>query len=328
MSLVVHFLNVGQGDCTIIEFPSGRVAMVDVHNLRCLDPSTREELIAEYHESREFVIARALGRSAGELDQAYVRKREQELTDPLAYYDTHVGSTRNIFRMIVTHPDMDHMTGLHRIHEQDPRKDILNFWHIGPYDFNLTDTTAEDWEESPYDARDWQTYRQLRGGEDGPRSLTKRRDAKGQYWTDDGIEIWAPTKELVDQAVQREEPNLASMILKVSYAGRSIVLGGDATEETWSQIYMSTAMTGITVLKASHHGRESGFHGLSVQEMAPWLTITSVGDKAHDATGRYRKHSAHTVSLRKSGDLRIEIREDGTVYYPESLEAHWLSQAA
>ena len=35
-------------------------------------------------------------------------------------------------------------------------------------------------------------------------------------------------------------------------------------------------MTGITVLKASHHGRKTGYHQPSVKEMSPWLTITSV----------------------------------------------------
>lgn len=30
----------------------------------------------------------------------------------------------------------------------------------------------------------------------------------------------------------------------------------------------------ITVLKASHHGRKSGYYGPAVKEMSPWLTIT------------------------------------------------------
>jgi len=40
MPLVVHFLNVGQGDCTIIQFPSGRVGIVDIDNLPILDDET------------------------------------------------------------------------------------------------------------------------------------------------------------------------------------------------------------------------------------------------------------------------------------------------
>jgi len=32
MPLVLHFLNVGHGDCTFIELPSGRLMMIDINN--------------------------------------------------------------------------------------------------------------------------------------------------------------------------------------------------------------------------------------------------------------------------------------------------------
>ena len=54
--------------------------------------------------------------------------------------------------LIITHPDMDHMTGLYRLHV-DTNKDIVNFWHTGFHDFNLADTTDQEWENSPYDKR-------------------------------------------------------------------------------------------------------------------------------------------------------------------------------
>src|SRR5258707_14853972 len=45
--LRVHFLNVGHGDCTIIEHPSGRLTMIDVNNSQDYDPESLEELKAE-----------------------------------------------------------------------------------------------------------------------------------------------------------------------------------------------------------------------------------------------------------------------------------------
>jgi len=225
---------------------------------------------------------------------------------------------------LVTHPDMDHMTGLYRIHEQDSNKSILNFWHTGNHDFNLADTTDEDWEASPYDKRDWDTYKKLRGGGDGVTALKKYQGDSGQFWTEDGVEIWAPTPELEKEAVEMSEPNVLSMIVKISYKGRSILLGGDATaDETWTKIYPNLNMTNIAVLKAAHHGRRSGYYGPAVKEMAPWLTITSVGEAAHDATRNYRRYSEYTVSLRKAGDIRIEVDDNGTLYYPKEIEKHW-----
>ena len=326
MPLVVHFINVGRGDCTIIEFPSGRIGVVDIDNLKVLDQDTRSEVLQEYHQSKDYLFAKALGKSQYELDEGVLKKATATLTDPLAYYNTHIGKEKNIFRLLITHPDMDHMTGLYRIHKQDSNKSILNFWHTGNHDFNLADNSDEDWDESPYDKRDWETYKKLRIG-DGIMSLKNYQGAKGQFWTEDGVELWAPTPELEKQAVEKEEPNILSMILKITFKDKSIVLGGDATaDETWSAIYPKIEMTGIAVLKASHHGRKTGYYGLAVKEMSPWLTITSVGEVAHDATNNYRRYSNHTVSLRKAGDIKITIDDDGTLYYPRKIEQYWKPQ--
>jgi competence protein ComEC len=324
MPLKVHFLNVGQGDCTIIEFPSGRVGMVDIDNLSILDRDTAREVLEEYGRSVEYLGAKALGRDMGREASEFYRKRYAPLTDPLAYYDTHIGRQKEIFRLLITHPDMDHMTGLYRLYEQE-RREILNFWHTGFHDFNLEDAS---WEGSPYDERDWETYKKLRAGvPGGPKSLQLYQGSTGNYWTDDSVEIWAPTPDLERLAVDKDEPNILSMVLKISYAGRSIVLGGDATaEESWPEICAAGIVSHVDVLKASHHGRKSGYYGPAVKAMSPWLTITSVADAEHDATENYRRYSRYTVSLRKAGDVRITIADDGTMYYPPSIEGHWKPQ--
>jgi hypothetical protein len=59
MPLTFHVLNVGQGDCTIIKFPSGRVAMVDIDNLRVLDKDTAAELVEEYRGTSDYTSAPA-----------------------------------------------------------------------------------------------------------------------------------------------------------------------------------------------------------------------------------------------------------------------------
>ncbi len=323
MPLKVHFLNVGRGDCTIIQFPSGRVGMVDIDNLKILDPDTRAETLADYRKSFGYQLGRTQTILRQMMEQEFLKKEEEKLTDPLAYYDAHIGKYTDIFRLIVTHPDMDHMTGLYRLHKQDPNKSIINFWHTGKHDFNLADTTDQEWEESPYDKRDWETYKELRDGEN-PRSLQKYQGDTGDFWTEDGIEIWAPTPELEKLAVEKDESNILSYILKITYKGRSIVLGGDATaNETWPTICPKLDMSGIAVLKASHHGRKSGYYGPAVKEMSPWLTITSVGEAEHDATDNYRRYSEYTASLGKAGDICIKIDDDGTLYYPPHLKEHW-----
>ena len=323
--LKLHFLNVGQGDCTIIQFPSGRVGMVDIDNLKVLDPDTRKEILEEYHASMayqtESMRGRIFNKSANEVDEEYIKKYEEELTDPLAYYDANIGAKTDIFRMIVTHPDMDHMTGLHRIHEQDSQKSITNFWHVGDYDFNLA-SIDEGWYR--YDERDWETYKTLRASSVNPKSLIRRQGETGDFWTEDGVEIWAPTQALVEMALDKEKSNIISMVLKVSYKGRTFLLGGDATgDEVWPEIMEKVDVGHIDVLKASHHGRKSGYYGPAVKAMSPWLTITSVGPAEHDATQNYRYYSENTVSLRKAGNITIRITDDGMLHYSPNVEEHW-----
>jgi beta-lactamase superfamily II metal-dependent hydrolase len=320
-SLRVHFLNVGRGDCTIIEFPSGHVGIVDIDHLKGLDTDTAKEVVEEYQKS--YGLAKALGRTVPDVRE-FFRKAYASLTDPLEYYDRNIGKHRGIFRILITHPDMDHMTGLYRLHEQEKRE-ILNFWHTGFHDFNLADCS---WEGTPYDEQDWKTYKKLRAGVDGgPRSLQKYQGATGDYWTQDGVEMWAPTPALESLAVDKDDSNLLSMVLKISYAGRSILLGGDATaEDTWPAITADGVVTRVDVLKGSHHGRKSGYYGPALKKMAPWLTITSVAEAEYDATENYRRYSQYTVSLRKAGDIRIRIEEDGTMYYPGHIEEYWKPQ--
>jgi hypothetical protein len=53
-------------------------------------------------------------------------------------------------------------------------------------------------------------------------SLQKYKAATGDFWTEDGVEIWAPTPDLEKMAVEREGPNILSMVLKISYKGKLI----------------------------------------------------------------------------------------------------------
>lgn len=170
--------------------------------------------------------------------------------------------------------------------------------HTGFHDFNLA-----EWGESyRFDERDWETYKRLRAGvAGGPKSLQLHAGDTGNFWTDDGVEIWAPTQALEQLAVDKDEPNILSMVLKITYKGRSIVLGGDATsDETWPEILAYGRNGHVDVLKASHHGRKTGYYGPAVKAMSPWLTITSVAEAEHDATPSYRRYSDYTVSLRKA----------------------------
>src|SRR5438552_3460135 len=122
LMLRIHFLNVGHGDCTIIEHPSGRLSMIDINNSQEYDSSTLSEIVAERRQQRALASALGtpfrgaqLGGAAASLgllgdynlmEEAKKAARE-EITDPVAFMQRNY-SGRRLWRFILTHPDLDH----------------------------------------------------------------------------------------------------------------------------------------------------------------------------------------------------------------------------
>jgi competence protein ComEC len=67
-------------------------------------------------------------------------------------------------------------------------------------------------------------------------------------------------------------------------------------------------------LKASHHGRDSGYNFESLELVAPLVTIVSVGNKpTTDASPKYRYLTKNYVaSTRHYGNLTLTIHDDGS----------------
>ena len=85
--ITFHFLNVGKGNCTIIDFPSGRLSVIDIDDSRALSQNEKLAMLLE---------------------------KKASLTNPIDYIVSKFAD-REIFRFILTHPDMDHMSGIKRL---------------------------------------------------------------------------------------------------------------------------------------------------------------------------------------------------------------------
>lgn len=93
-----------------------------------------------------------------------------------------------------------------------------------------------------------------------------------------------------------------------------MVLGGDADEACWQSIWEKYgANIRCNVLKASHHGRNSGFHLEAVKAMNPEYTIVSVGKKpSTDACNRYRSYTREKSGRHGgAGILFLTIHDNG-----------------
>lgn len=364
--LRIHFLNVGHGDCTIIEHPSGRITMVDINNGDDLDDTSYDEILNELgagstdrpvgpsrladvlrvgstNPFASVLSALELSRRGGTFERSpsnasglrqralavlreHTKRRLQEagytvgLTNPVDFFIRKF-PRHSVFRYIQSHPDLDHMRGLVAIRNAGIH--ILNFWdtqHDKVPEFRGEEDEAE-----------WNAYEMLRQGSSGARVLRLYRGDTGAFWNQDptgygdhdSIEILSPTPAIVQEANKLGKSNNLSYVLRISYMGYRIVLGGDAETEVWQDLVAHyDADLRCDVLKASHHGRDSGYYADAVRLMSPDYTIVSVGKKpATDASNKYRRYCSNVWSTRWYGNLTLEIsRERGMRWFAEHVD--------
>lgn len=307
----IHFLNVGHGDCTVIEHESGNLTVVDINNGSELDPISKEELKASYGISVLSEMA-ALVYENKNLAKLLVEKGyDIPLTNPIEYLETHFKG-RSIFRYIQTHPDLDHMRGLAALRAH--KISITNFWdkpHEKEPDF-----------QSDNDKEEWAEYINLGSAKGGATVLDLYRGSTGIYYNEnpegvaggDRIHIISPTKDLVTASNEADDTNNLSYVLWLDYKGIRVILGADAESDAWEIMhgYYGDNLS-CDVLKASHHGRDSGYYQQAVKAMSPTYTIVSVGKKPDtDATNKYRQYSKNVWSTRWRGNIVMTLNDDGT----------------
>ncbi len=114
---VIHFLNVLEGDCNIIQHDSGRVSVIDVSNAYN-DTDTEEEKRVKASEMRKIMLSRTQVPSS---KRDYQQKRTPD--NPILYLKKY--GISDIFRFIITHPDMDHLDGISDLYSEF---NIMNTW--------------------------------------------------------------------------------------------------------------------------------------------------------------------------------------------------------
>jgi competence protein ComEC len=266
---------VGKGNCTIIEFPE-RLAIIDIDNSKV--------------------------------------EGDRTLTDPVAYMQKSFEG-KSIFRFILTHPDMDHLSGLNELAD---KFSIINFWDTN-HDKTIED---EDWDNCPYNKEDWDKYLDFRKREENPKCLILHRGDTGDYWTQDKMEILSPSTELERIANEKADYNHLSYVLMVKYAGVKILLGGDATKEAWEEILKECGADNLKadIFLAPHHGSENNIHEEAFEAIAPDHVIVSVAEGVEYAREYYKKLAKDMVLSTKFYGTMVVTVNDGGKYLPISVE--------
>lgn len=289
----VSVLNVGRGSCTVIESPSGRTTMIDINDGGKL-------------RSDEYA---AIKSRAGLFSASQISREEQLLDDPIDWFKTNVGTS--MWRFILSHPDMDHLSGIRRLFDGSSGIDLTVGW---AYDH----ARVKKEEEFPTKAGwlDWLWYTAWRkefavDGVTWPQRIKPMRGATNNYWTDDSIEILSPTPTLIRDCDSRDEYNDASYVLRIGHGLTSHVLAsGDAEETAWNDMIAAGVPLRANVLIASHHGRNSGYHEEAVNLIDPEVVIISSDEipAKDDAIQKYKKRSK-VFSTREHGTLTVRMHD-------------------
>ena len=289
---VIHFLNVNEGDCSVIKHNSGRVTVIDVCNAKA--PETDESKEAMF-------LVEAATRVSGNFQQ------KKYPVNPVAYLQDH--SIAGIFRYIQTHPDMDHMDGIKVLFSEGGP---ANFWDTE----NRKEMSDDSWATSPYDRADWEFYKNLRDTDPDtdPKRLTLLAGAKGEYFNHeggDGLYILAPTQELVDAANDSDDYNDCSYVLLYRTGGHRIIFGGDSHDDTWEHILDNYAedVRNIDLLIAPHHGRDSGRSYEFLDVLRPSLTFFGNARSEYLAYDAWRNRGLSYVTNNQANCMVVDASQ-------------------
>src|SRR5215218_38312 len=121
----IHFLNVGHGDCTIIEHANRNITMIDINNGSGIDDDSFKHIVETLAPER--CAALMIKHAAGYDEDTLLAEAgyDIQLANPVAYFKEAFPG-RSIFRYIQSHPDCDHLRGL--VGLNDEGISITNFW--------------------------------------------------------------------------------------------------------------------------------------------------------------------------------------------------------
>ncbi len=306
---VIHFLNVLEGDCNIIQHDTNRVTVIDVSN-GYNDIDTEEEKAVKASEMRKLMLARTQVPSD---KKDYQQKKIPD--NPIQYLKKL--NIKNIFRFIITHPDMDHLDGIRDLYTDF---DVTNTWDTD--NLKYIDPNGNF---AGYNKEDWEFYRKLRAGQyTGTGRKTYYATEVNEYYNQDDLKILAPTRTLVKQANDSGNFNDSSYVLlytpkKANGGNWKFLFAGDSEDSTWEYILANfkDEVANVDVLFAPHHGRDSGRSYEFLKTVNPKVTLFGNASSKHLA---YNCYKPTRITNNQAGYVIFDISESAFTIYVKNYE--------
>lgn len=273
--LKVDFLNVGKGNCVVAKFPSGRLAIIDIDNSK-----------VEY---------------------------DNPLQDPIEFLDENYPG-ESIFRFVLTHPDMDHMSGLDELYQS---RTITNFWDTN----NNKTVDRTKMHLGGYNRADWDRYQQIRNSGENPKVIhIYQGNGPDKYWGEDNIRILGPSRDMVAKGNETEEYNHCSYVLMIEHEGIRILLGGDATPASWREILDNHEVGALAahIFLAPHHGSSANIEKDVFKEIDPeYVVISDHYGHSYDYDYYNSLAKIQVYSTKHFGNINVEVSNTVKRIYTE-----------
>lgn len=309
MMALVHFLNVGEGDCSIIQHDTGNITVIDVCNAQNLSERTALS-----------PLSGLLG--MGTLGGLGSYSQKNAYINPIQYMNSF--GYNKIFRFILTHPDMDHMDGLLDFCQAFQP---TNFWDIE----NNKSMTKIDLAKSRFNEKDWDFYRTIRLRKTAPTVLKYYAGTENKYFNQDdygrygdGLYILAPFVDMIDAAnkLKDNDYNDCSYVLMLVSHGRKMIFAGDSHDKTWERILDENFIyrqyiEDIDILIAPHHGRKSDRDFNFLNTLKPKLTLFGIAPSEHLAYNAWNQRGLQKITSNEAGNVLMNISKERIDIYVE-----------
>ena len=268
----IHFLNVNQGDCIILEHNSKRLSIFDI---------SAGNIDRARSGQTGFNASRYVNSAKGNYRMCH------HPTNPLDYLTNM--RVDDIWRFILSHPDMDHLEGFNALLNEFR---VQHFWDSGAKKEKPDFSTY-----SGYKKEDWDRYiKVISNKESGTKSISVQAGERFKYANEDdtqngvgdALHILAPDQELIDEGNRTQDFNDASYVVLYRSAIGKVLLSGDAHDATWEYVkeHYKAEVSNVALLIAPHHGRKSGRSYSFLDYVNPKLTFFGCApsdDLAYDA---------------------------------------------
>jgi beta-lactamase superfamily II metal-dependent hydrolase len=256
-------------------------------------------------------------------------KQKENPDNPIEYLNKL--NVKDIFRFIITHPDMDHIDGIKDLFEEFK---IFNTWDSD----NNKELNLKEF-PNKFNPEDWKFYAQLRSGKNiSTKRLTYYAGNMNSYFKEDNIKILCPSPDLVKQANKEggDIHDLSYVLLftfpKKGGAYWKIIFSGDSHDNSWNYILenFKDDVKNVDVLFAPHHGRDSNRSYEFLKTLNPKMTLFGNASSRHLA---YDSYKGVRITNNQAGYVILDINEDRLLvlvknklfadYFRNKMDSSW-----